>query len=164
MRHGGELSGVVRVPAPAVRDRLAPAHPEATAVHRENHQRGNGPVPAGHTQTYVAVPPVSHVSIPFNFYKQTGGGRNTLSTINVRALIASTVLEDKDGSCGGEHMLFAWKRKDYLILMDPLEDENILMRKNNHSPVLNRYLSGPQHFYYNWKRTHRFDEIKIKNF
>jgi len=34
VRHGGELSGVVCVPAPARRDRLAPDHPTAAAVHR----------------------------------------------------------------------------------------------------------------------------------
>jgi len=34
VRHGGELPGVVRVPDPARRDRLAPDHPTAVAVHR----------------------------------------------------------------------------------------------------------------------------------
>jgi len=61
VRHGGELSGFVRVPAPARGDRLAPDHQETVEVHRENHQRRHRPVPAGHTQTLVAVPPVSHV-------------------------------------------------------------------------------------------------------
>lgn len=63
VRHGGELSGVVCVPAPAGRDRLAPDHPAAAAVHRENHKRRHLPVPACRAQTSVAVSSVSHVSV-----------------------------------------------------------------------------------------------------
>lgn len=63
VRHGGELPGVVRVPATAGRDRLAPDHTAAVAVHRENHERRHRPVPAGRAQTSVAVSSVSHVSV-----------------------------------------------------------------------------------------------------
>lgn len=63
VRHGGELSGVVRVPPAADGHRLAPDHAEAVAVHSENHQRRHRTVPAGRAQTSVAVPPVSHVRI-----------------------------------------------------------------------------------------------------
>lgn len=63
MRHGGKLFGVVRVPAPTGRDRLAPDHPSAAAVHRKNHKRRHSSVPTGRAQTSVAVPSVSHVRV-----------------------------------------------------------------------------------------------------
>jgi len=63
VRHGGELSGLDRVPAPARGNRLASGHQETIEIHRENHQRRYRPVPARRTQTLVAVPSVSHVRI-----------------------------------------------------------------------------------------------------
>lgn len=70
MRHGGKLPGIVRVPTAADGKRLAPDHQKAFAVHRENHQRRHRTVPAGRTQTSVAVSSVSHVRVIIRYYNK----------------------------------------------------------------------------------------------